>query len=260
VSIRPVLAVPFLVLSTSGVRTLKKLTGATYDIVEIPFAELREKIFTDLMTGTGTYDIIVGPSWFYGDYISNDWILFSDKYLNDPRMPKWEPESILPPLQELYSWGGKWVGFNNDHDGQVLYYQRDILNDPKWQEEFKKETGKDLPVPPKTWEEVYEVAKFFHGKDWNGDGDPDYGITMHLKVAGQGFFHFMALSAPYVVSPAPGDDPQKVTRYTGSIRRPWNLWSTLLVLWKLSTCSSNSPRPDPRPCGAGAWERPGMLS
>ena len=239
---------------------MKKLTGATYDIVEIPFAELREKIFTDLMTGTGTYDIIVGPSWFYGDYISNDWILFSDKNLNDPRMPKWEPESILPPLQELYSWGGKWVGFNNDHDGQVLYYQRDILNDPKWQEEFKKETGKDLPVPPKTWEEVYEVAKFFHGKDWNGDGDPDYGITMHLKVAGQGFFHFMALSAPYVVSPAPGDDPQKVTRYTGSIRRPWNLWSTPLVLWKPSICSSSSPRPDPRPCGAGAWEKPGMLS
>ncbi|MGQ9473388.1 MAG: hypothetical protein ACUVRN_05000, partial [Candidatus Caldatribacteriaceae bacterium] len=87
----------------------EKLTGATYDIVEIPFAELREKIFTDLMTGTGTYDIIVGPSWFYGDYISNDWIVPSDKYLNDPRMPKWEPESILPPLQELYSWGGKWL-------------------------------------------------------------------------------------------------------------------------------------------------------
>lgn len=109
----------------------EKLTGATYDIVEIPFAELREKIFTDLITGTGTYDIIVGPSWFYGDYISNDWIVPSDKYLNDSRMPKWEPEPTLPPLQELYSWGDKWVGFNNDHDGQILYYRRDILNDPK---------------------------------------------------------------------------------------------------------------------------------
>ena len=32
----------------------EELTGATYDIVEIPFAELREKIFTDLMTGAGT--------------------------------------------------------------------------------------------------------------------------------------------------------------------------------------------------------------
>ena len=31
----------------------EELTGATYDIVEIPFAELREKIFTDFQTGAG---------------------------------------------------------------------------------------------------------------------------------------------------------------------------------------------------------------
>lgn len=191
----------------------EKLTGATYDIVEIPFGELREKIFTDLMTGTGTYDIIVGPSWFYGDYIINDWIVPAQEFFNDPRMPKWEPESIALPVRELYMWGDKLVGFNNDHDGQVIYYRRDILSDPKWQEEFKKEKGKDMPTPPWTWEEVYEICDFFNGKDWNGDGEPDYGISMHLKVGGQGFFHFMALSAPYVVSPAPGDNPAKVTRY-----------------------------------------------
>lgn len=191
----------------------EKLTGATYDIVEIPFGELREKIFTDLMTGTGTYDIIVGPSWFYGDYIQNNWIVPAEEFMNDPRMPKWEPESIALPVRELYMWGGKIVGFNNDHDGQVIYYRRDILSDPKWQEEFKKEKGKDMPTPPWTWEEVYEICSFFNGKDWNGDGEPDYGISMHLKVGGQGFFHFMALSAPYVVAPAPGDNPAKVTRY-----------------------------------------------
>lgn len=191
----------------------EKLTGATYDIVEIPFGELREKIFTDLMTGTGTYDIIVGPSWFYGDYIMNDWIVPSQEFFNDPRMPKWEPESVALPIRELYMWGDKLIGYNNDHDGQVIYYRRDILSDPKWQEEFKKEKGKDMPTPPWTWEEVYEICDFFNGKDWNGDGEPDYGISMHLKVGGQGFFHFMALSAPYVVSPAPGDNPAKVTRY-----------------------------------------------
>ena len=61
--------------------------------------------------------------------------------------------------------------------------------------------GYDLPVPPKTWEQVRDIAKFFNGKDWNGDGKPDNGISMHLKVGGQGFFYFMTLSAPYVVLP-----------------------------------------------------------
>lgn len=43
----------------------EQLTGATYDVVEIPFGEFQAKIFTDLATGQGTYDAICGPcfSW-----------------------------------------------------------------------------------------------------------------------------------------------------------------------------------------------------
>jgi multiple sugar transport system substrate-binding protein len=88
----------------------------------------------------------------------------------------------------------------NDGDGQALYYRTDVLNDPKWQAEFKKEVGYDLPVPPKTWDQFRDVAKFFNGKDFNGNGKPGNGLTMHLKVGGQGMFHFMSMSAPFVVS------------------------------------------------------------
>jgi multiple sugar transport system substrate-binding protein len=191
----------------------EELTGATYDIVEIPFAELREKIFTDLMTGAGGYDVIINCSNYYGDYILNDWIIPIDKYFNDPRMPKWDRGSVAPAVANLMKWGDTWYGGNNDHDAQVLYYRRDIISDPKWQAAFKKETGKDMPLEMDTWEDVYEISKFFHGKDWNGDGDRDNGITMHLKVGGQGFFHFMALSAPYVVIPYNGEPATKVTKY-----------------------------------------------
>jgi multiple sugar transport system substrate-binding protein len=189
------------------------LTGASYDIVEIPFAELREKIFTDLQTGAGRYDVIINCSNYYGDYIANDWILPIDKYFNDPRMPKWDRASIAPAVANLMKWGDHWYGANNDHDAQVLYYRKDIINSPKWQAEFKKEKGHDMPVKMDTWEEVLEICDFFNGKDWNGDGKPDHGITLHLRVGGQGFFHFMALSAPYVVIPFPGNPPTKVTKY-----------------------------------------------
>ena len=191
----------------------EELTGATYDIVEIPFAELREKIFTDLQTGEGRYDVIINCSNYYGDYIANDWILPIEKYFNDPRMPKWDRKSIAPAVANLMKWGDKWYGTNNDHDAQVLYYRRDIINDPKWQAAFKKEKGKDMPVKMETWEDVLEIAQFFNKKDWNGDGKSDNGIALHLKVGGQGFFHFMALSAPYVVIPFPGDPVTKVTKY-----------------------------------------------
>jgi len=186
----------------------EQLTGATYDIVEIPIDQLFNKFKTDLATGTGTYDLMVVGAWFYGDLIAGDYLIPSEKYFDDPRMPKWDRDSLPDPMKQLYTWGGKWYGFNNDHDGQVLYFRRDILGDAKWQQQFKSEVGYDLPVPPQTWEQVRDIAKFFNGKDWNGDGQPDNGIAMHLKVGGQGFFHFMTLSAPYVV--LPGD---KVDRY-----------------------------------------------
>jgi multiple sugar transport system substrate-binding protein len=191
----------------------EELTGATYDIAEIPYAELREKIYTDFQTGTNKYDVIINCSNWYGDAIANDWMQPIDKYFTDPRMPKQDLESITPVVANLYQWGGKWYGTNNDHDAQVLYYRKDIIEDPKWQAAYKAETGEDMPVAMDTWEDTLKIAQFFNGKDWNGDGDPDDGITLHLKVGGQGFFHFLALSAPYVVTPAAGDDPKKVTKY-----------------------------------------------
>jgi multiple sugar transport system substrate-binding protein len=191
----------------------EELTGATYDIVEIPYAELREKIYTDFQTGTNQYDVIINCSNWYGDAISNDWLQPIDKYYSDPRMPKNDLASVTPAVANLYQWGGTQYGTNNDHDAQILYYRKDILEDPKWQAEYKKATGKDMPVAMDTWDDVLSIAQFFNGKDWDGDGAPDDGITLHLKVGGQGFFHFLAMSAPYVVTPAPGDDPKKVTQY-----------------------------------------------
>ena len=191
----------------------EELTGAKYDIVEIPFAELREKIFTDLQTGTGTYDVIINCSNYYGDYIYNDWIVPIDQYFDDPRFPQWDRESVAPAVANLMKWGDTWYGGNNDHDAHVLYFRKDVVEDPEWQAAFEAEMGHPMPVEMNTWEDVLEIAQFFNGKDWNKDGDPDNGIALHLRVAGQGFFHFMSLSAPYVVIPYPGDPPTKVTKY-----------------------------------------------
>ena len=83
----------------------------------------------------------------------------------------------------------------------------------KWQAAYQEETGEVMPVPPKTWQQMLKVAQFFNGKDWNGDGDPDDGVSLHLKVGGQGFFHYMSLSAPFAITPAEGDDPTVVTKY-----------------------------------------------
>ena len=38
----------------------------------------------------------------------------------------------------------------------------------------------------KTWEELDTLARFFQGRDWDGDGSPDYGITLVLGADAEG--------------------------------------------------------------------------
>ncbi len=189
------------------------VTGAELEIIEIPFEQMLTTLTIDFSTNQNTYDAIINASWFYGDYISNDWIIPIDDYIGAEGYPVWEPEKVAAPLQQLLKWGDNWYGVVNDGDAQMLYYRRDILEDPEWQAAYEEEVGEPMPVPPRTWQQVLKVSRFFNGKDWNGDGDADDGISLHLKVGGQGHFHYMALSSPFAITPAEGDDPRAVTKY-----------------------------------------------
>ena len=177
-------------------------TGATLEIVEVPFAEHFPKLMTDMTTGTGQYDTSIAGAWWLGDLVGGDYIIPYDEYYDDTtgKYPKWDITDVQTGPQNLLSYDGKKYMVANDHDGQVMYYRRDLFEDPAHQAAFKEKYGYDLKVPD-TWQEFRDAAEYFDGKDLNGDGTPDDGLTMHLKVGGQGMFHFMSFAAPFVIGP-----------------------------------------------------------
>ena len=176
-------------------------TGAHVNITKIPIDMLHQEIFADLK-GPGQYDAYQTAAWFYGDYFTSDepTIVEIAPFLKDPKYPYWNPEEFLPAIKRLYTWKGKLYGVLFDADAQILYYRKDVLGNADYQEKFKSKLGYDLPNPPKTMKEMHDVASFFTGWDWNGDGKDDWGISLHAKVNEQGFFHFLTLAAPYIVS------------------------------------------------------------
>jgi multiple sugar transport system substrate-binding protein len=188
-------------------------TGATLEVVEIPQANYFATTSTDLITGQNSYDIMNIGAWFLADYVSNGWIQPVEQYIGGDGFPVWEPDSVFPSLASLMKWDGEWYGALNDGDAQMLYYRKDILEDPEWQAAYEAEVGEPMPFPIVTWQDLLAITSFFNGKDWNGDGDEDDGISLHLNVGGQGMFHFMTLSAPFAITPAEGDDITKVTKY-----------------------------------------------
>ncbi len=48
-----------------------------------------------------------------------------------------------------------------------------------------KEQGLKLEAPA-TWSQLDALARFFHGRDWNGDGSPDFGLAVALGADAEG--------------------------------------------------------------------------
>jgi multiple sugar transport system substrate-binding protein len=82
-----------------------------------------------------------------------------------------------------------------------MYYRRDLLAAVHHQAAFREKYGYALAVP-QTWEQFRDIAEYFNGRELMNDGVPGAGVVMHLKVGAQGMFHFMSLSAPFVIGPA----------------------------------------------------------
>ena len=182
----------------------EELTGAQLELGLVPISELYADLMLDLGQGRGSYDAAVVAAFFYGDLIAGNHMAPVDPLLASGKFPRWSYDSMPPALRQLYSWDKVGYGVLNDADGQVLYYRRDVLNDPANQTAFKAALGYDLPVPPQTWQQVLDIARFFAGRNWDHhDSQPDSGMVLHLKPGEQGFYHFQSLSAAFAVAPGP---------------------------------------------------------
>jgi multiple sugar transport system substrate-binding protein len=66
----------------------------------------------------------------------------------------------------------------------VLVHRRDAFERPE-NVAAAREAGLALE-PPQTYEQLDALARFFHGRDWDGDGQPDRGIALALGDDAEG--------------------------------------------------------------------------
>ncbi|CAN5790030.1 extracellular solute-binding protein [soil metagenome] len=170
-------------------------TGAKVNIVADPIETAFAKLLEDAATGTNSLDGSIIGMWWLGELVAGNFIASYDDWYNDESgtFPQFDAEDELPGMQALRMYDGKRYVVPYDSDGQALYYRRDLLTDASHMEAYKEATGNDLGVPT-TWDELFDIASYFNDQGTDG-------ISMHLKVGGQGMFHYMSLSAPYVIGP-----------------------------------------------------------
>jgi multiple sugar transport system substrate-binding protein len=179
----------------------EEATGARLNVVELPIDEHFASFISDATNRGGRYDVSMAGAWWLGELVEAGFIIPLDKYYKDPRFPRWDIDDVLPAPRSLLTYGGKLYMVANDHDGQVMYYRRDLLADARHRAAFQARYGYPLGVP-QTWEQFRAVAEYFDGQDLNGDGVADHGLALSLGLGSQAMFHFLSLSAPFVIGPA----------------------------------------------------------
>ncbi len=159
-------------------------TGIKMNFEFVPWTNFADRMLNELNSGGQLCDLMIGDSqWIgagaeYGHYVK----------LND----FFEAESIsmddfLPATVYAYSTWPK--GSENYYalpamgDALGWVYRKDWFERPEIQEAFQAEYGRPLTVP-ETWEELMEVAKFFQGREI--DGEVRYGAAIYTERGSEG--------------------------------------------------------------------------
>lgn len=161
-------------------------TGATVNVIIVPFSDLYSKLLTDWATGTNSIDAaIFAPPWM-ADYVAGGYLEDLTPRAQADASIKWDD---IAPFFRDYSqtWGGKVYMLTLDGDFHMVYYRTDLF----------AEAGLS---PPETWDDYIAAAKALNGKDMNGDGDPDYGSCIFKKRNAQSFWTIWSLAGGFIQS------------------------------------------------------------
>ena len=151
------------------VHEFEEETGMKVDYHFLPWAENGSKQLLEITNKTGAYDLnTVG---------AEEWPMFLPHLigLNSRIEEHWGSlnafmSDVFPKLQEPLIYEGEHRGIPIHANTMFLAYRKDLFEDPKNQKRFEEQYGRELQ-PPKTFQELDEVATFFN--------DPPrlYGIT-----------------------------------------------------------------------------------
>jgi multiple sugar transport system substrate-binding protein len=158
-----------------------ELTGCAVNVVAIPMANFKQKLSVDLASKSNEYDVIVVPA--EQELVDNGWVEPLTKYVTDAKIadPNLKLDDFIPALLQVMTNDGVLYGFPWKPDAMVYYYRKDLFNDEANKAAFKEQYGYDL-APAKTWEQYFDIAKFFTRPEENLYGSLFMGMN-HLQLS-----------------------------------------------------------------------------
>lgn len=140
-------------LQQAAAEAFTKETGIEVNFVEVPYQGVFDKLTAEIASGTSNYDVatidVVWNAAFAG-HVEDLSDLFTDAVKAD----------IPPALLADANVGGKLIAMPAWANAEIVFYRKDLWEDPANQAAFKQQYGYDL-APPADWQQWRDMAKFF---------------------------------------------------------------------------------------------------
>ncbi|HEX2912142.1 MAG TPA: extracellular solute-binding protein [Chloroflexia bacterium] len=154
-------------------------TGIDLEVVQLPNADLLTKTLLDARTKTGAYDIVAHT--YMTPYARPNYLVPLDEFMKGSLAdPNYNTADIVNA--NFYTkYNNQTVALPFGSSALVLYYRKDLFDNPQYQADFKARYGYDLK-PPADWNQYLDISKFFTETDWKGpSGEKGYGVAAYGK-------------------------------------------------------------------------------
>lgn len=170
-------------------------TGGQVQLQQFAFGELFEKMISSFETGAASYDVLIFPADWAGDFMGPGFL----EPISTELQEKLDWEDVVPLYRErLTSWGDDVFALPYDGDAHMMYYRKDLINDPEFASEFAAEYGYEL-AEPESWDQYRDIAEFFNLEVVETDGvmAPIFGALEAQRRNAQSYWVYLSRAAGY---------------------------------------------------------------
>ena len=150
----------------------------------VPWTSYADRFLNELNSHGKLCDLIIGDSQWIGGAAENHWyVKLNDFFAKEHiTMADFVPATVLGYSEWPKNTPNYWA-LPAMADAVGWTYRKDWFSRPELQAEFKKKYGRDL-APPKSFEELKQIAEFFQGREI--DGKKVYGAYIFTERGSEG--------------------------------------------------------------------------
>ncbi len=172
------------------------MTGGQVELQQFAFGELFEKMITSFETGAASYDVLIFPADWAGDFMAPGYLV----PISEEVKAELDWNDVIPLYGErITAWGDTVYALPYDGDAHMLYYRKDLVdNNAEFTADFEAAYGYPL-AEPQTWQQYRDIAEFFNGKvvETAGQRAPIFGALEAQRRDAQSYWIYLSRASGY---------------------------------------------------------------